>query len=81
MGLMEVYMSENNDNAPLDEQSDDSLAYLQAQAAEEAVDDPLAAIKNMRLEQLALCRLKSQEEMRAIRQSSQAAETEQDEDS
>lgn len=80
MGLMEVYISENNDNAPLGEQSDDSLAYLQAQAAEETVD-PLTAIKNMRLEQLALCRLKSQEEMRAMRQSSQAAETEQDKDS
>ncbi len=46
--------------------NDDSLAYEQAQAGMPA-EDPLAAIKTMRLEQLAVCRLKTAEEMQAMR--------------
>lgn len=47
--------------------TDDSLAYEQAQEAAVQVDDPLAAIKALRLGQLAVCRLKSEEEMQAMR--------------
>ncbi len=47
--------------------TDDSLAYAQAQEAAEQADDPLAAIKELRLGQLAVCRLKSAEEMQAMR--------------
>lgn len=53
--------------------TDDSLAYAQAQAqaqaqeASEQADDPLAAIKALRLGQLAVCRLKSEGEMQAMR--------------
>ena len=47
--------------------TDDSLAYAQAQEAAEQADDPLAAIKELRLGQLAVCRLKSEEEMQAMR--------------
>ena len=47
--------------------SDDSLAYAQAQEAGVQADDPLAAIKALRLGQLAVCRLKSEEEMQAMR--------------
>ncbi|HZJ95604.1 MAG TPA: hypothetical protein VFD11_08645 [Thiopseudomonas sp.] len=65
-------MSESNENGPLDEQADDSLAYEHAQKGKQG-DDPLTAIKNMRLQQLAVCRSKSQEEMRAMHGSSQAA--------
>lgn len=46
--------------------SDDSRAYAQAQAGF-PVDDPLAAIKALRLEQLAVCRLKSEKEMQTMR--------------
>ena len=55
--------------------TDDSLAYEYAQAGVQA-DDPLAAIKQMRLEQLAVCRLKSEEEMQAMRDTLQSAESE-----
>ena len=48
--------------------TDDSLAYAQAQEAAEQADDPLAAIKELRLGQLAVCRLKSEEEMQAMRE-------------
>lgn len=52
--------------------TDDSLAYAQAQAqAQETgvqADDPLAAIRELRLGQLAVCRLKSEEEMQAMRE-------------
>lgn len=49
--------------------TDDSLAYAQAQAQEasEQADDPFAAIKALRLGQLAVCRLKSEGEMQAMR--------------
>lgn len=67
----------SNDRA--DEQdealSDDSLAYEHAQVGVDR-DDPLAAIKYMRLEQLAVCRLKSEEEMQAMRAALQSAESE-----
>ncbi len=46
---------------------DDSLAYAQAQESAERADDPLAAIKELRLGQLAVCRLRSEEEMQAMR--------------
>ena len=45
---------------------DDILQYEQAQA-HTAVEDPLSAIKAMRLEQLAVCRLKSEQKMREVR--------------
>ena len=48
--------------------TDDSLAYAQAQEASEQADDPLAAIKELRLGQLAVCRLKSEDEMQAMRE-------------
>ena len=50
----------------LNQGADDSLAYQNAQSAL-PVDDPLAAIKALRLEQLAVCRLKSEDEMQAMR--------------
>ena len=54
---------------PAEMLSDDSLAYAQVQAQEAGVpvDDPLAAVKALRLGQLAVCRLKSEEEMQAMR--------------
>ena len=52
--------------------TDDSLAYAQAQEASEQADDPLAAIKELRLGQLAVCRLKSEEEMQTMRDKLQA---------
>ena len=48
--------------------TDDSLAYAQAQEADEQADDPLAAIKALRQGQLAVCRLKSEDEMHAMRE-------------
>lgn len=57
-------MSKQNESDQLD---DDSLAYAQAQTGVQA-EDPLVAIKNMRLEQLAQCRLKSAEEMQTMRE-------------
>lgn len=48
--------------------TDDSFAYAQAQTAIAPVDDPLAEIKALRLGQLAVCRLKSEEEMQAMRE-------------
>lgn len=50
--------TENN----LDPFVDDIVAYADAQQ-DKPVDDPLAAIKTMRLEQLAVCRLKTLKEM------------------
>ena len=47
--------------------TDDSFAYAQAQEAGLHADDPLAEIKALRLGQLAVCRLKSEEEMQAMR--------------
>ncbi|WP_372600242.1 hypothetical protein [Amphritea sp.] len=49
--------TENN----VDKLIDDSVAYADAQQ-DKLVDDPLAAIKTMRLEQLAVCRLKNLKE-------------------
>lgn len=46
--------------------SDDSLVYEQTPVGVQ-MDDPLAAIKAMRLEQLAMCRLKTAQEMQAMR--------------
>lgn len=43
---------------------------------EDEQDDPLTAIKQMRLEQLAVCRLKSDEEMQAMREVLQSRESE-----
>ena len=55
-------------------QADDSLDYEQSQIqlltqaqAELPVDDPLAAVKAMRLQQLAVCRLKTAAELQAMR--------------
>jgi hypothetical protein len=44
---------------------DDSLAYAKNQTGL-AAEDPLAAIKTMRLQQLAVCRLKTAAEMQAM---------------
>ncbi|MCK9466160.1 MAG: hypothetical protein M0Q29_09765 [Thiopseudomonas sp.] len=62
-------MSDKVEHCQIDEFTDDSLAYDKAQAGVQT-DDPLAAIKNMRLEQLAVCRLKTEEEMQAMRDAS-----------
>ena len=45
---------------------DDILQYEQGQTRI-PVEDPLSAIKTMRLEQLAVCRLKSEQEIQAMR--------------
>lgn len=45
---------------------EDILQYEQTQARI-PVEDPLSAIKAMRLDQLAVCRLKSEQEMQAMR--------------
>ena len=63
-------MSKQNEDDQPNQLLDDSLAYAQAHAGAQK-DDPFAAIKNMRLEQLAQCRLKSAEEMQAMREKSQ----------
>lgn len=47
---------------------DDSLAYEKAQQGCMQTDDPLAAIKDLRLEQLAVCKLRSEKEMQAMRE-------------
>lgn len=59
--------------------TDDSLAYAQAQEAAEQADDPLAAIKELRLGQLAVCRLKSEEEMQAMRDELESSATDSNE--
>lgn len=46
--------------------ADDSLEYQTAQGGLQT-DDPLAAIKALRLGQLAVCRLKSEQEMQVMR--------------
>ena len=55
--------------------TDDSLAYAQAQQTGEQADDPLAAIKALRLGQLAVCRLKAEDEMQAMRDELESRET------
>ena len=55
--------TKSKQTAPL---CDDILQYEQGQARN-TVEDPLSAIKTMRLEQLAVCRLKSEQEMQAMR--------------
>ena len=55
--------------------SDDSAAYEQAQTQGLQADDPLAAIKALRLGQLAGCRLKSEDEMQAMRDELESRET------
>lgn len=56
---------------PTAEQSDDSPDYEKAQGSLQA-DDPLAAIKALRLEQLAVCRLKTAQEMQRMRDKTQS---------
>ncbi len=68
-------MSEHSKEGQTVELTDDSLAYEHAQVGVDR-DDPLAAIKRIRLEQLAVCRLKSEEEMQAMRAALQSAESE-----
>ncbi|AZG34395.1 MULTISPECIES: hypothetical protein [Shewanella] len=53
--------TKNNDDNPVD----NSFEYAMSQRGN-PVDDPLAAIKTMRLEQLAVCRLKAVKEMQAM---------------
>lgn len=53
------------------EHADDSLEYEKAQGGLQA-DDPLAAIKALRLEQLAVCRLKTAQEMQRMRDKTQS---------
>ncbi|WP_205340780.1 hypothetical protein [Denitrificimonas caeni] len=53
------------------ERADDSLEYEKAQGGLQA-DDPLAAIKALRLEQLAVCRLKTTQEMQRMRDKTQS---------
>lgn len=68
-------MSKRTTNEHLDETEGDSLAYAQAQTKKQS-DNPLDAIKNMRLEQLAVCRLKSAEELQARAEQPQNVENE-----
>lgn len=56
------------------EQADDSLAYAESQT-ELKDTDPLASIKDMRLQQLAACRLKTAEEIQAMQLASESNET------
>ena len=49
----------------MDEIVDDSVAYDMSQRGRQS-EDPLEAIKAMRLGQLAVCRLKTEQEMQAI---------------
>lgn len=67
-------MSDEIERESADEFIDDSLEYEKAQAEMQSDDDPLAAIKAMRLEQLAVCRLKSEQEMQAMRDKSQLSD-------
>lgn len=60
-------MTEDIEHEPAETLTDDSLAYEQAQAGLQIDDDPLAAIKALRLGQLAVCKLKSEQEMQAMR--------------
>ncbi|MBU2966360.1 hypothetical protein Q4508_14665 [Amphritea sp. 2_MG-2023] len=48
-----------------DHPANDSFSYDDEQR-QKPVDDPLAAIKKMRLEQLAVCRLKTEKELQAM---------------
>ena len=53
----------------IDQPSDDSLAYARSLERAEAnnqkkSDDPLAAVKDMRLQQLAACRIKTADELK-----------------
>ncbi len=60
----------------MNNRDDDSLAYEQSlkQFQKNTVqDDPLAAVKDMRLQQLAACRLKTATELKA--KNSQSQET------
>lgn len=67
-------MSDEIECGLADESADDSLEYEKAQAEMQSDDDPLAAIKTMRLEQLAVCRLRSEQEMQAMRDKSQLSD-------
>lgn len=53
------------------EQGDDSLDYEKAQGGLQT-DNPLAAIKALRLEQLAVCRLKTAQDMQNMRDKAQS---------
>lgn len=68
-------MSNNREDEQDKALTDDSLAYEDAQVGM-PTDDPLVAIKNMRLQQLAVCRLKSEAEMHVMRDTLQSAESE-----
>ncbi len=57
-------MNEQIDNSTAS--TEDGLAYEESLGVLHA-NDPLAAIKTMRLQQLAVCRLKSEQEMQAMR--------------
>ncbi|MCT8988217.1 hypothetical protein [Shewanella phaeophyticola] len=54
--------SSKNDKTPVDENVDDSVTYDMSQRGSQ-VDNPLEAIKAMRLGQLSVCRLKTEQEM------------------
>ncbi|MDY7219963.1 hypothetical protein TOI97_10360 [Denitrificimonas sp. JX-1] len=50
-----------------DKAQDDSRIYEQTHMNQQ-IDDPLVAIRQMRLEQLAVCHIKSHDEMQAMRE-------------
>ncbi|MDD8060547.1 MULTISPECIES: hypothetical protein [Shewanella] len=54
-----------NDTTPVDDNIDDSVAYDLSQRGRQ-IDDPLEAVKAMRLGQLSVCRLKTEQEMHAM---------------
>lgn len=57
----------DEERKPVHKRSDDSAAYEQAQHSGGQAENPLAAIKALRLEQLAVCRFKTAQEMQAMR--------------
>ena len=59
-------MVDETKNKQTDTLCDDILQYEQAQA-HIPVEDPLSAIKTMRLEQLVVCRLKSGQKRHKVR--------------
>lgn len=68
MPKKEIKLSGNNEQRRRGQElaADERSAYQQAQAAG-ARDNPLEAIKKMRLKQLAACRLSSEKEMQLRR--------------
>jgi hypothetical protein len=61
----------SNEEKNTNEQTDDSLEYEKFQA-KTVHDDPLAAVKELRLQQLAVCRVKAAVEIQTMTDKLQA---------